>query len=114
MSFIAKNRSDETRKKLSESCKGKNHTEETKKKISESGKGKKHTTDTKKKISESNKNKKLSQDTKEKIKKSLGTKIEIDGVVYYGYMDAERNIGIDRHKIKKLCLDVNEENYKIL
>jgi hypothetical protein len=103
---------EETKKKLSFIAK--NRSEETRKKLSESGKGKKHTEETKKKISESNKGKTLSQDAKEKIKKSLGTKIEIDGVIYYGYLDAERQLGIDRHKIKNLCLDPNEANFKLI
>ena len=48
-----KKRSEETRKKISESCKGKKRSEETRKKISESCKGKKRSEETRKKMSES-------------------------------------------------------------
>ena len=54
-----KQKSEETKKKLSESNKGKHHTEETKKKMSESQKGKHFSEEHKMKISESNKGKNI-------------------------------------------------------
>ena len=61
-----KQKSEETKKKMSDAKKGnipwnkgKHHTEETKKKLSESNKGKHHTEETKKKISEANKGKNI-------------------------------------------------------
>ena len=66
--------SDETKKKISESCKGKTLSEETKQKIGEANKGennyfygKHHTEETKKKMSESHKGKTLSEEHKKKI-----------------------------------------------
>jgi hypothetical protein len=67
-------RSEEYKRKISESKKGKSHSEETKRKISESKKGennyfygKSHFEETKRKMSESHKGKSLSEETKEKL-----------------------------------------------
>lgn len=67
-------KSEETRKKLSETHKGHHHSEETKRKISEArrgksswNKGKHHSEETKRKISEARKNKYSSEETKRKM-----------------------------------------------
>ena len=59
--------SEESKKKISETEKGKKISEESKKKMSESKKGKHRSEETKKKLSEANKGKKLSEETKMKI-----------------------------------------------
>jgi hypothetical protein len=67
-------KSEETKRKLSESKKGKSQSEETKRKIGEAKKGenncfygKSHSEETKRKLSESHKGKSLSVETKEKL-----------------------------------------------
>jgi hypothetical protein len=105
---------EETRQKISEANRGRKHSEETKRKIAEASRNKKHTEETCQKISESNKGKIISQDAKEKISKTLGTKIEIDGNLYYGYLAAQKVLLIDRHTIKKRCLSEKWPNYKKL
>ena len=71
-------RSDETKKKMSESQKGKHVSDETKKKISEALKGKHFSEETKKKLSEAHKGVKKSphsDETKKKISESLKGRI---------------------------------------
>ena len=70
--------SEETRKKISEACKGKKRSEETRKKVSEARKGKptwnkgKHwSEEARKKMSEAHKGKSLSEETKRKISETL-------------------------------------------
>ena len=67
-------RSEETKRKISESKKGKTHSEESKRKISETHKGKTHSEESKRKISESRKGQGLgillSEETKRKISES--------------------------------------------
>jgi len=64
-------RSEETKRKISETCKGKSFTEETKKKMSEAHEGKKRkpfSEGTKRKMSESHKGKYYSEETKNKMR----------------------------------------------
>lgn len=65
------NRSEETKRKLSEAAKRRKLSEEAKQKISKSLTGKKLSEETKRKMSEANKGKKLSEETKKKIGESL-------------------------------------------
>ena len=74
LSEAAKNRSEETRRKISEANKGKIVSEETRRKLSEAQKGKPHSEETKRKMSETKKGesnhffgKKHSEETKRKI-----------------------------------------------
>ena len=67
MSEAQKNISEETRKKLSEAKKGKHHSEETRKKLSEAHKGKRISEETRNKISEAKKGKHISEEAKMKI-----------------------------------------------
>lgn len=60
-------KSEETRKKLSEAKKGKRHSEEHKKKLSEAHKGKHLSEEHKKKIGEANKGKQFSAETRNKM-----------------------------------------------
>ena len=72
------NRSEDTRRKLSESKKGerhpmygKHHTDETRKKLSEANKGKHHSEEHRRKISESQKGKHLSEEHRRKISEAM-------------------------------------------
>ena len=65
-----KKRSEETRKKISESMKGHQVSEEYKKKLSEAKKGKKFSEEHKKKLSESMKGHQVSSETRNKIAES--------------------------------------------
>ena len=62
-----KHRSEETKKKLSESHKGNRPSEETRRKMSEMRKGKKHSEEWARKISEANKGRKLSEEHRRKL-----------------------------------------------
>lgn len=62
-----KKRSDETKRKLSESHKGNHPSEETRQKMSEKRKGKKHSEEWSKKISEANKGRKFSEEHRRKL-----------------------------------------------
>ena len=68
--YKGQKRSEETKKRMSESNKGKKLSEETKKRISESLKGNTLSEETKRKISKYHKGKKLSEETKKRISES--------------------------------------------
>ena len=68
MSETKKNPSEETRKKIGKASKGRTHSQETKKKLSEANKGKTLSEETKRKISETKKN--PSEETRKKIGKA--------------------------------------------
>lgn len=75
-------KSEEYKKKLSETNKGKRASEETRKKLSEARKGRKHSEETKKKMSESGKGKKLSDETKKKLSEAnKGKKRFTNGII---------------------------------
>lgn len=68
LSIIAKNRSDETKRKISETKKGKILTEEHKKKVSESLKGREFTEEHKENLSKSGKGRIFTEEHKKKLK----------------------------------------------
>lgn len=68
MRFAQADRSDETRKRMSDSRKGKPKTPEHRAKISESNKGRMVSNDTREKIRNANVGKKMSDETKEKLR----------------------------------------------
>lgn len=64
------NKSEETRRKISETEKGRYLSEETRQKMSEARKGRKHTEEAKRKMSEVHKSKHHSEETKRKMSES--------------------------------------------
>lgn len=120
-----KHRTEETKKKISESKMGSHLSDETKCKISEANKGKKPSIETVQKRALSNTGKKRtpeqckkisdslkgrtfshSEETKKKISKTMGTPVICveTGVEYYGLRDAERKTGIKSCSISR-CLN---------
>lgn len=142
--FYEKTHTEETRKLLSELASlnnvgagnpfyGRKHTDETKRKISEKAKvnnkgeknpfyGKKHSEAAKKAISEANKGKlkgiPKSEKTREKMRQNSKSSIavEIDGIIYRSFTEAQRQLGIDRKAIAKKARsdDPKYDNFKIL
>ena len=103
-------RTDETKKKLSESHIGKHPSEETKKKLSESHIGKHHSEEIKKKISESNTGKHFSEEHRRKIRENRPSKAIIqlskDGefiAEYPSTVEAERQTVCYHGNICKCC-----------
>ena len=66
-----KQKSEETKKKISEANKGKHPSEEHKKKMSDAKKGKHHSEETKKKMSEAHKGKHPSEEAKKKMSEAM-------------------------------------------
>lgn len=100
----------ETKRKLSESCKGKQLSEEHKRKLSESTKGKHHSEETKRKISEAEKGKQLSEETKRKISKNNSKPVvQIDPTtnkivkVWESSIEAVRQCGFGNGNISNCC-----------
>lgn len=94
--------SEEQRRKHSESIKGENHpmygksrSEETKRKLSETHKGKKHTDETKRKMSEQRKG---SKSHNKKAVICLETK-----EVFWGAKEVEEKLGINKGKVGECC-----------
>jgi hypothetical protein len=132
---IGKKHSEETKQKISNSKKGniswnkglKNcYSEEAKLKMGlgrkgkeSTFKGKKHTEESNRKNSEAHYGKiprsgfVNSPETRNKISETLmnGKKVEIDGIIYDSYHDAERKLGIKRTTIRYRIYS-NSENYK--
>ena len=98
--------SEEHKRKLSESTKGKQLSEEHKRKISEAEKGKQLSAETKRKISESRKGKQLSEEHKRKLSKPV---VQIDPTtnkivrVWKSSTEAGRQGGFDHGSISRCC-----------
>ena len=120
-------RTDETKKKMSESHIGKHHSEESKKKISEAQTGKHHSEESKRKMSESHIGKHFSEEHKKKIseshigkhhseesKKKISEALRVNRILqfskegefiaeYPSLVEAERQTGCNRGNICLCC-----------
>ena len=93
-----KKRSEETRRRMSESAKGKKRSTEARRKMSESAKGKKMSEEARRKMSESHKGKQHSEDTKKKMSEThKGKNVWIRGRRWY-----------NNGKETKFCFDCPE------
>ena len=108
-SLHSSNRSEETRRKISENSKGRTHSAEAKIKMGNSHRGKKMSEESKQKLREVNLGKVLSEKHKKKIgesSKGKGTKkvkcIET-GIIYSSLTEASLKLKIDCSSIGKCC-----------
>lgn len=101
---FGKERSEETKRKLSEKLKGRNLSEEHKRNIGKAGKGRIHSEETKRKIGEGNKGKTASEEHKRKIGEANGKAcVSPEGVVYFSTKEAARQTSYSQRAIWGWC-----------
>lgn len=98
----------ETRKTLSEKCRGWSHTEEAKRKISEAGKGRVFSEERRRHISESQKGRKLTEEHKHKL--SEAKKGKPGSSLGKHYSDAHKKKLSEAHKNSKIAMETARRN----